>query len=336
MRRTGFRMDTFVSVADGPSLAEGKAMVRLPPPPDTPGLRVKAVVWRLLWPIRWPLSRLLWILSWVFRIIQWVAFGLHVAIDYVRLMYLDYTARPDDIFIVSYPRSGTTWLQMILYQLTTDGNMDFAHIAEKCPWFERSAISKRRLDKLPSPRVFKTHLPYIWLPKRRCRYIYVARNGKDVAWSFYQFYRSHFRYRGSFEQFFRLFMRGWVAWGSWFYHVRGYWKRRNDPRFLFLFYEDMVRDLEGTIRRIAEFCGLQIPEERIAEIVRRCRFDFMKQHEEKFDYAFELLLDQGIVPGRFLRKGQVGEGQQSFTPQLHEEFDRKFQRRLTPLGFPFR
>ncbi|HOM17303.1 MAG TPA: sulfotransferase domain-containing protein [Thermoguttaceae bacterium] len=322
-------------VAEGRS--DGSApIVQLPPPPDAPGLRIKAFIWRLLWPIRWPLSRLLWLASWVFRLIQWTAFGVHVAIDYVRLMYLDYTARPDDIFIVSYPRSGTTWLQMILYQLTTDGNMDFAHIAEKCPWFERSAISKRNLDQLPSPRVFKTHLPYIWLPKRRCRYIYVARNGKDVAWSFYQFYRSHFRYQGNFEQFFRLFMRGWVAWGSWFYHVRGYWKRRQDPRFLFLFYEDMVQDLEGAIRRIIQFCGLQIPEQRIPEIVRRCSFSFMKQHEEKFDYAFELLVDQGITPGSFLRKGRPGEGQDAFPHELHEQFDRKYQRRLAPLGFPLR
>ncbi|MCS7304738.1 MAG: sulfotransferase domain-containing protein [Thermoguttaceae bacterium] len=329
-------MDSTAHNVTVPLDGDGRMTVKLSPPPETVGLRIKAFLWRLLWPIRWPVSRFLWILSWLFRILQWICFGIHVAIDYVRLMYLDYTARPDDIFIVSYPRSGTTWLQMILYQLTTDGSMDFAHIAEKCPWFERSAISKRNLEKLPSPRVFKTHLPYIWLPKRRCRYIYVARNGKDVAWSFYQFYRSHFRYRGSFEQFFRLFMRGWVAWGSWFYHVRGYWKRRNDPRFLFLFYEDMVQDLEGAIRQIIQFCGLQIPEERIPEIVRRSSFEFMKQHEEKFDYAFELLVDQGIVPGRFLRKGQPGEGQQAFSPPLHEQFDRKYQRRLASVGFPLR
>lgn len=296
-------------------------------------LRIQAFLWRLLWPIRWPLSKLLWLISWAFQLLQWAAFGIHVAIDYVRLMYLDYTARPDDIFIVSYPRSGTTWLQMILYQLTTDGNMDFAHIAEKCPWFERSAISKRNIHKLPSPRVFKSHLPYIWLPKRRCRYIYIARDGKDVAWSFYNFYRSHFRYRGSFEQFFKLFMRGWVAWGSWFYHIKGYWKRRNDPRFLFLFYEDLVQDLEGMIRRIIDFCGFHIPEERLPEIVRRSRFDFMKQHEEKFDYAFELLADQGILPGSFLRKGRVGEGQAAFPDKLKERFDRKYNRSLAPLGF---
>jgi hypothetical protein len=45
----------------------------------------------------------------------------------------DFVPRPDDIFIVTYPRSGTTWMQMILYQLTTDGDMTFAHIEQVCP-----------------------------------------------------------------------------------------------------------------------------------------------------------------------------------------------------------
>lgn len=294
--------------------------------------RVKARIWRWIFPLRWTLSTALWLVSWGLRLVQWTAFGLHVAIDYARLMYLDYTARPDDVFLVTYPRSGTTWLQMILYQLTTDGNMDFAHIAEKCPWFERTAVSKRNLEKLPSPRVFKSHLPYIWIPKRMCRYIYVARNGKDVALSFYHFYKSHFRYRGSFGRFFRLFMRGWVAWGSWFYHVKGYWRHRNDPNLLFLFYEDMVRDLEGAVRRIIAFCELDVPEERVPEIVRRCGFAFMKEHEEKFDYAFELLVDQGMTPGAFIRKGLAGEWKSALTAEQAERFDRKCRRSLPGLG----
>jgi len=41
-----------------------------------------------------------------------------------------FVPRPGDIYIVSYPRSGTTWLQMILYQLTSDGSMGFDHITE--------------------------------------------------------------------------------------------------------------------------------------------------------------------------------------------------------------
>jgi len=298
-------------------------------------LLVRARIWRLLFPVRWLISTQLWLVSWAARILSAVFFGLHVAIDYMRLMYLDYTARPDDVFIVTYPRSGTTWLQMILYQLTTDGSMDLAHIAEVCPWFERAAVSKRNLDKLPSPRIFKTHLPHIWIPKRICRYIYVVRDGRDVAVSFYHFYKSHFRYQGSFDHFFWYYIRGLVVWGSWFYHVSGYWKHRNDMNLLFLRYEELVEDLEGTIRKIIDFCELTIPEERMPEIVRRCSFAFMKEHEEKFDYATELLVEQGMTPSTFIRKGKVGDWHSYFSEEELTEFDRKCQRSLGRLGLEF-
>ena len=109
---------------------------------------------------------------------------------------------------MTYPRSGTTWTQMILYQLTTDGRMDFAHITQVCPWFERALKAGRDLDALPAPRVFKSHLTYRRIPKGPCRYIYVARDGKDVAVSYYHFYRSHMGYKGTFEEFFERFLTG--------------------------------------------------------------------------------------------------------------------------------
>ena len=36
--------------------------------------------------------------------------------------------RKDDIYISTYPKSGTTLMQMILYHLTSDGKMNFKHI----------------------------------------------------------------------------------------------------------------------------------------------------------------------------------------------------------------
>src|SRR5262249_61834635 len=107
--------------------------------------------------------------------------GMASRVDWLRLKYVDYVPRPDDVFIVTYPRSGTTWMQMILYQLTSDGNMDLPHIAEYCPWVERSVRSARRFYTRPSARIFKSHLPYAQIPKGPGKYIYVARDGKDVA-----------------------------------------------------------------------------------------------------------------------------------------------------------
>ncbi len=282
--------------------------------------------------VRRLISRLLWAAS---TLLRWASVGLRglaVAIDYLRLVLLDYRSRPDDIFIVTYPRSGTTWMQMILYQLTTDGEMTIGHIAEVCPWFERAAVNRRDLEKLPSPRVFKSHLPYWFMPKGKGKYLYVARNGKDVAVSFYHFYKSHFRYRHGFERFFKDFMRGWVVYGSWFQHVRGWWKHRDRPNVLFLRYEDLIADLEGTIRRIAEFCGLPIKPEAMPRILQRCSFDFMKQHELLFDHAAEVMWERGFTMNQFLRTGRMGDWTAYFTPEQEVSFDQEFQHRLGCLG----
>ena len=62
---------------------------------------------------------------------------------FVRTLCLDFEPQPDDIFIVSYPRSGATWLQMILYQLATDADMNIPHISQRIPFFEAGMVFNR-------------------------------------------------------------------------------------------------------------------------------------------------------------------------------------------------
>jgi hypothetical protein len=247
----------------------------------------------------------------------------------------DFRPRPDDIFIATYPRSGTTWTQMILYQLTTDGRMDFAHIGQVCPWFERSYKAGRDLDALPDPRVFKSHLPYRRIPRGPCRYIYVARDGKDVAVSYYHFYRSHMGYTGTFEAFYEKFLAGDVSYGSWLAHVAGWWAHRDDPNVLFLHYEDLVHDLAGSLRRIADFCGLDIAPDRFPGILERCGFAFMKAHESQFDPLLGMIWDKASRSEAHLRTGRAGGWKQHLSPEQEARFDRAFGRRLGRLGLAY-
>lgn len=271
-------------------------------------------------------------LEWLGKRLRNVGRAIHM----FHLTHLRFTPRADDIFIVTYPRSGTTWMQMILYQLTTDGSMDIPHIAEYCPWFEGSMRSARGFETRPPPRIFKCHLPYGAIPKGPCKYLYVARDGRDVAVSYYYLYRTHVGYQKSFNEFFEWFMRGKVQYGSWFRHVRGWWRHRHDPNVLFLTYEELVRDLEGCIRKIIAFCRLNVPAERLPGIVERCSFTFMKQHESKFEPAFELLWEEGVQLNTFLRKGRIGDGVQTLTTDQEARFDTAFHRHFdgTELSWP--
>jgi peroxiredoxin len=239
-----------------------------------------------------------------------------------------FVPRPDDIFVVTYPRSGTTWMQMILYQLTTNGNMDFDHICQVCPWLERALRSGTDLDSLPAPRIFKSHLSHRQIPKGPCKYLYVVRDGKDVAVSYYHFHQTHMRYTGSFEEFYEQFLKGELANGSWLRHVEGWWRRRKDANVLVLHYEDLVHDLEGAVRRIIAFLGLEVSPERFPHVLERCSFAYMKVHEHQLDPLTEMLYEQGFQLNSHLRQGQVGGGKEQLTAEQAARFDLAFGARV--------
>src|SRR5262249_53032518 len=190
------------------SLPRG-AFSRAPSAPDRPGFKPLA-------------SHLLGATGCVLNGAAEKLLALAGRIAWLRFRYLDFQPRVDDLFIVTYPRSGTTWMQMILYQLATDGELDFDHIYQVCPYFE---VSRGRSDGFagaPEPRTFKSHLAYRDIPKG-CKYIYVARDGRDVAVSYFHFSRTHLGFRGTFDEFFDLFLQGKVEPASWFEHVKGWW-----------------------------------------------------------------------------------------------------------------
>jgi hypothetical protein len=246
---------------------------------------------------------------------------------WLRFRYLEFVPRPDDLFIVTYPRSGTTWMQMILYQLASDGKLDFEHIYQVCPYFEVSRGKSNGFAGVPWPRTFKSHLPYRDIP-RGCKYLYVARNGKDVAVSYYHFSRSHLEFRGTFDEFFDLFMQGKLEGGSWFKHVKGWWEHRHDPNVQFLRYEDLVHDLERSLHRIAAFCDLEIEPAHMPAILERCSFAFMKAHESKFDHTLGMLWERGMQPNAFIREGRAGAGKGALSSQQQARFDRAVHKRL--------
>jgi hypothetical protein len=223
-----------------------------------------------------------------------------------------YRPRPDDIFVVAYPKSGTTLLQMMLYQITTNGDMDFPHIASVSPWFEEFLCYgfAAFVDQLPSPRIFKSHLRRDRMP-RGARSIYVARNFHDAAVSAFHHYCLVTGCDHPFESFADDLLSGKRFYGSWFKHLESWWPHRDDPDVLFLRYEAIIADLAATVRRVAAFCGVPVEEWSMARIVERCSVGFMRQHDAKFDPRLQQL---SRVERTFVRHGRRGEGRGAFTP----------------------
>jgi hypothetical protein len=234
----------------------------------------------------------------------WMKTARRIVLFRQRVLYRD---RPSDVFIVSYPKSGTTWMQMILYQLFTDGEMSIPHISAVIPHLEEDIrVVHNGLEHLSSPRILKTHLKYSEVPKGCGRYIYVMRDGLDVAVSFYYHYRRARGFIGNFDYFFDLFMKGEVAYGSWFSHLDQWISNPRRLKILIVKYEDLTRNFVGTVTRVAQFCDQPLDEAKLARILDNSSFEAMRKQESKFDNMTRDMDKVNEEDNHFIRKGQVG------------------------------
>ncbi len=229
-----------------------------------------------------------------------------------------FETRASDVFVASYPRSGTTWLQFMVYLLAGHTRLDFTHFGQVSPWFERGlAVGSTRasdLNQLPNIRVFKTHLPPQWLPLQG-RHIYVWREGADVAVSYYHLYQSHLGFKGSFLEFLQRFMQGRVQYRGWADHVKNWQSWANANRALILRYEDLKRDPAQALTQVADFLNLELPEHKLQFVLKTSAFSAMKARESQFDHATAVMLEKGLLPNQFIRKGEVGAGNTAVDPK---------------------
>lgn len=178
--------------------------------------------------------------------------------DEVVQSVVDYEAQPGDVFIVSYPKCGTTWLQHILYSIFTDGvPQDRLDFFLRMPFLERQGAEAAMYCRKPG--AFKTHLQFGKNPySTDAKYIYIIRNPYDCCVSFYYHYKNiavlKFE-KATFDEFFEMFLDGNVVFGDYFDHLMSWYPHRNDPNVLFLTYEGLKKDTKAGIMKIAEFLG---------------------------------------------------------------------------------
>lgn len=137
------------------------------------------------------------------------------------------------------------------------------------------------LDQMPSPRTYKTHLPVQFLPDqvwmKKPKMIYVSRDVKDVAVSNYYFwYSMDAKRKIPMHEYLELFMNDTVLYGPYRETVQNYFKIPNYNNIMYITYEDMARDLDGTITRVAKFLGKVVSTENKLKLKNHLSFDNMK------------------------------------------------------------
>lgn len=254
--------------------------------------------------------------------------------------WAEFVPRPDDVFVCSPPKCGTTWTQTIIANLFwPDGDLP-GPVMQISPWIEALFLPADAVHAMLRAqdfrRVMKSHTPadgIPWFPD--AKYVFVARDGRDAFMSLAN-HMDRMKFTEMLNQQARsdgiapmpvpdgdlhgYFARWLQTDGVFFETVASYWAMRSDPRLLLVHFNDLKRDLEGEMRRIARHLKIEIPDRSWPALVERCTFESMRENEAMvgdLSFAFE-----GGTKG-FLFKGTNGRWRELLTADELAAYQRR-------------
>ncbi|XP_073836572.1 sulfotransferase 1E1-like [Musca autumnalis] len=250
---------------------------------------------------------------------------------------LNMEVREDDIFVVTFIKCGTTWMQEAVWLLMN--NLDYerckvVHVWERSPFLDNHGFNVGAPNAIefcktaPSPRVIKTHMPANLLPlgiwRKNVKIIYVARNCKDVIVSAYHFTKNLGSWNGdNLEDFAMDFMNNKIMYTCFWSHIVDFWKMREESFMFFTTYEEMQRNLPGVLRKLCDFLERpQLTATEMENMLNHLSFENMKGNDQTNITA--LMREQ--VPTisdnfQFMRRGIVGSYKDELSPELQRKID---------------
>ncbi len=232
-------------------------------------------------------------------------------LDSTRWNWFD--PRDDDIVIATSYKAGTTLMQTIVGNLlfpTGDLPGPASFIS---PWLDFRLIPLEmvlgQLEAQEHRRYIKTHTPLDGLKYYpQTKYICVSRDPRDVFMSLLNHWGSHTdefyiaansvpgrvgaefpRFGGDIKQIWRDWItRSWFDWelGGYPYwshlsYTQSFWNYRHLPNIKLVHFSDLLADLDGQMRGIANYLEIQVSDEMWPDVVRRCTFAEVKKDPSK-------------------------------------------------------
>jgi Sulfotransferase domain len=254
--------------------------------------------------------------------------GLRVPIIWMRHRGLN----RNDVFVAHYPRSGSTWLRFMLFEILTGKGAEFDHVNRDIPDVggQRDAAAL-----LPNQgRLIKTEEPF--RPDYR-RAIYLVRDGRDVALSEYAYEKAQGWIDCPFDDYLKMFVNGNASpYGSWEEHARSWIESPLNARgdLMLVSYPELRQNTELTLTRIAEFLKVRVPVQVIHNAIQNNNLHNMRKKEDRdpqigYDPRTRSIPEEK----RFVRSGAVGGWRERLTPAQAEYLQRNTGKMLLRLGF---
>jgi hypothetical protein len=281
------------------------------------------------------------------------------AVESVKLVQDQFQARRDDVFLITYPKCGTTWLKALAFTVTNrllhPAAGDDTHPLLICnpqdlvPFLEMPYRQLQHpiaeLEELASPRLLSTHLPVKLLPPSvsvlGCRIVYLCRNPKDVLVSLWHFINK-VKENHTIDKAFELFSKGESSYGPIWDHNLGFWKKSmsQSDRVLFLKYDEMMARPVEHVKMLAEFLRVPFTDEEVSrgvveDVVHLCSFDKLKSIPVNSSGVSDRFCRVPIENSCFFRAGKVGDWTNHLTEEMAKKLDGIVEEKLRGSGLTF-
>ncbi|XP_054089288.1 amine sulfotransferase-like [Zeugodacus cucurbitae] len=260
----------------------------------------------------------------------------------------DMEVRDDDVWIVTLPKCGTTWMQELLWLVMNDFDFEAArseHLEVRTPYLEFNYEIHNDLDHafapveaLKSPRLIKSHMPLPLLPQqlwmKKPKLIYVYRNPKDYIVSRYYQYRSlgYFMSTTLAEFALKCIEEDRAAPSKDFEHVTEFYELRNEPWIYYTSFERMKLNLHQVIEDICKFLNKTISEAQIEQMLQHLSFEQMKKNPKlNHHWEFEQVrakLKSEYEDNNFMRRGKAGGYKDELSADIIAKLEDMIQRNL--------
>lgn len=239
---------------------------------------------------------------------------------------------PTDTLLVSFPRSGSTWLRFMLAAAASAEPVEFDSVDEIVPLVGATATD-RAAEWGTQGYLIKSHERFNRLYVRRSqRFIFLVRDGRDVAVSYYYYCLRNGWWVGAFPEFLDAFLRGRLdGYGAWQDHVEGWLREAAEDRdHILVRYEDLHADAAGEVRRCAEFLQMPLTEERLQQSLAAGSVDRMRDSEQRRLNLPAKVVDPSIP---VVRSTKSSNWREQFSDEDRDRFQRHAARALRLGGY---
>lgn len=258
----------------------------------------------------------------------------------------NFKPRPDDVFICTPPKCGTTWTQAIVAMLVFETHDHGEQPGVISPWIDANfAPIDEYLEQIniqSHRRYIKTHTPLDGIPYfSECTYLVVARDPRDMYFSL----RNHRENMADEALASGVLPRGENEFEKWVsgsldptdfdrqtletptHFLQTYWDYKDVPNIHFFHYFDMKQDMRSHIEKLANILKISLSDEQLDAMAKAATFENMQVNGDQYAPGS----GSGIwkKDAAFFATGKNSQWRDRLTPEQTKMFDDRIKTLIT-------